>query len=540
MKLNLDGIRNREAWEQAGISLPSYSVEESNQKARKAPRWVHIGIGNIFRVFIGGIADGLMNQGLLDRGLTCVECYDYEIVDRIYKPYDNLGISVILKSDGTRELRVLGSMAEAVKADSDDPDAWTRMKEIFTSPSLQLVSFTITEKGYALTDPAGQYFPYIRKDLDAGPENAKTAMTILTAMLYERFLAGGRPLALVSMDNCAKNGKLLKQSVLTTAEEWLTRGFVSEAFMAWVQDEDKAAFLSTMIDKITPRPSAKIAAELEQLGIPDMQPVETAKRTYIAPFVNAEKPQYLVIEDRFPNGRPALEQGFGVYLGDFETVSLSERMKVTACLNPVHSATGPLGVVLGIEGFAEMLKAVPEVLRMARTAAYQEGMPVIRDPGILSPMAFTDELFEDRFPNEALGDTNLRLATDVSQGVSVRFGETIKAYVKRYGTAERLLAIPLGIAGWLRYMLGLDDLGRPYELAPDPMNETFRTVYRDVEFGKPETLKEQLRPVLSNEAVFGIDLYQAGLGDKITGMVREMLAGPGAALKTVRKYFPCE
>ena len=206
-----------------------------------------------------------------------------------------------------------------------------------------------------------------------------------------------------------------------------------------------------------------------------------------------------------------------------------------------HELTVPrLGVVLGIEGFAEMLKTVPEVLRMARTVAYQEGMPVIRDPGILSPMAFTDELFEDRFPNEALGDTNLRLATDVSQGVSVRFGETIKAYVQRYGTAERLLAIPLGIAGWLRYMLGLDDLGRPYELAPDPMNETFRAVYRKVEFGKPETLKEQLRPILSNEAVFGVDLYQAGLGDKITGMVREMLTGPGAALKTVRKYFPCE
>ena len=532
------GIKNSGG--QAGISLPTYNVEETARKAIEAPLWVHFGIGNIFRVFIGGIADGLLDQGLLDRGLTCVECYDYEIVDRIYKPYDNLGLSVILKSDGTRELRVLGSMAEAVKADAEDTAMWTRMKEIFRSPSLELVSFTITEKGYALTDPDGQYFSYIQKDLDAGPESASTAMAILTSMLYERFLAGGTPLALVSMDNCAKNGKLLKRSVLKVTEEWLARGFVGEDFKSWVQDENKTAFLSTMIDKITPRPSEKIAAELEQLGIRDMQPIETAKRTYIAPFVNAEKPQYLVIEDRFPNGRPALEQGFGVYMGDFETVSLSERMKVTACLNPVHSATGPLGVVLGIEGFAEMLRTVPEVLRMARTAAYQEGMPVIKDPGIISPETFTNELFDDRFPNEALGDTNLRLSTDVSQGVSVRFGETIKAYVRRDGTAEKLLAIPLGIAGWLRYMMAFDDWGKTYELAPDPMNEIFREAYRDVVFGKPETLKEQLRPILSNEAVFGIDLYQAGLGEKITGMVREMLAGPGAALNTVRKYFPCE
>ena len=87
--------------------------------------------------------------------------------------------------------------------------------------------------------------------------------------------------------------------------------------------------------------------KVEKLGVEDMQPVITGKKTYIAPFVNAEKPQYLVIEDGFPNGRPALEKGFGVYMADRNTVNLSERMKVTVCLNPVHSATGPLGVVAG-------------------------------------------------------------------------------------------------------------------------------------------------------------------------------------------------
>ena len=70
----------------------------------------------------------------------------------------------------------------------------------------------------------------------------------------------------------------------------------------------------------------KIAADLEKLGVEDMQPVITGKKTYIAPFVNAEKPQYLVIEDSFPNGRPALEKGFSVYMADRNTVNLSERM----------------------------------------------------------------------------------------------------------------------------------------------------------------------------------------------------------------------
>ena len=291
-----------------------------------------------------------------------------------------------------------------------------------------------------------------------------------------------------------------------------------------------------MIDKITPRPSEQIAADLEKLGVESMQPVITSKKTYIAPFVNAEKPQYLVIEDSFPNGRPALEKGFGVYMADRNTVNLSERMKVTVCLNPVHSATGPLGVVLGYDLFAHMLNTNEDMMKMARMVAYSEGLPVVADPGILSPQAFVDELFNDRFPNEYLGDTNLRLAVDVSQMVGIRFGETVKAYVKKFGDASKLTAIPLGIAGWLRYMLAVDDAGNKYELAPDPMNEELQEQLKDIVIGKPETFKDQLKPILSNERLFFTDLYKAGVGEKIENMFREMIAGPGTVRATIHKY----
>ena len=93
-----------------------------------------------------------------------------------------------------------------------------------------------------------------------------------------------------------------------------------------------------------------------------------------------------------------LEKGFGVYMADRNTVNLSERMKVTVCLNPVHSATGPLGVVLGYDLFAHMLNTNEDMMKMARMVAYDEGLPVVADPGILSPQAFVDELFNDRFP----------------------------------------------------------------------------------------------------------------------------------------------
>ena len=536
MKLTLDGIKDRQAWEKAGIKLPGYDVEAVSEKAKEAPGWVHFGIGNIFRVFIGGIADGLLEEGVLDRGITCVETFDYDVVDKIYKPYDNMGLSVILHGDGTREYKVLGALAEAVKAQSSDPEQWNRLKEIFKAASLQLVSFTITEKGYALQKADGSWFPFVEADIKNGPDKATGAMAVLTAMLYERYKAGKYPIALVSMDNCSKNGAKLRESVLTMAEEWKKNGFVDQDFMDYVSDESVVAFPWTMIDKITPRPSEQIATDLEELGVEKMQPVITGKKTYIAPFVNAEKPQYLVIEDSFPNGRPALEKGFGVYMADRETVNLSERMKVTVCLNPVHSATGPLGVVQGYELFAHMLNTNEDMMKMARMVAYDEGLPVVPDPGILSPQAFVDELFHDRFPTEYLGDTNMRLSVDVSQMVGIRFGETIKAYVKKYADASRLTAIPLGIAGWLRYMLGVDDEGNTYELAPDPMNEEIQEQFKDIVVGKPETFTNQLKAILSNERLFFTDLYKDGVGEKIETMFREMLAGPGAVKATIHKY----
>ena len=148
-----------------------------------------------------------------------------------------------------------------------------------------------------------------------------------------------------------------------------------------------------------------------------------------------------------------------------------------------------------------------------------------------------DELFEERFPNEYLGDTNLRLAVDVSQMVGIRFGETIKAYVEKEGTASSLTAIPLGIAGWLRYLLGVDDAGNAYELAPDPMKEELQEQLKDIVVGQPETFQNQLKPILSNERLFFTDLYKDGVGEKIETMFRKMLAGQGAVKAVVHEYM---
>lgn len=535
MKLTVENLKDKASWQQAQVELPKYDVAAMAEKTRKEPIWIHFGAGNIFRQFIGGVQDTLINEGKSEKGIICVESFDYDIIDRIYIPYDNLVLGVTLKSDGTTEKRVIGSLVEGLKAQSNEMSQWNRLKEIFRAPSLQIVSFTITEKGYALKNASNQYFPFIEADINNGPEGAVSAIAVTCALLNERYKNGAHPIAVVSMDNCSHNGEKLQEAILTMAGEWLNKGFVEEDFITYLRDQNKVGFPWSMIDKITPRPSEIVATELEKSGIEAMQPIITTKNTYIAPFVNAEGPQYLVIEDCFPNGRPPLEEA-GVYLTDRETVNQVERMKVTTCLNPLHTGLAVYGCLLGYTLIADEMKD-PQLVSLVNQVGPVEGMPVVTDPGILSPEEFVKEVIEVRFPNPFMPDAPQRIACDTSQKVGIRFGETIKSYVTEYGDASKLVAIPLVIAGWCRYLLGVNDKGEKFELSSDPMLPELCSILEGIKVGEPDTYTGQLKGILSNVNIFGCDLYQAGIGEKIEGYFVEEIKGPGAVRETLKKYL---
>lgn len=286
MELTWKGLKEREAWAEQNIILPDYDPEKLAERTAQNPGWVHFGIGNIFRLFIGGIADRLIRDGELDRGIICAETFDKDIVDKIYRPHDNLSLSIFLKNDGSREYRVIGSLSEAVKACPEDAQDFERMKEIFRSPGLQMVSFTITEKGYALTDVQGRLLSSIQEDLSKGPEKPHSAMAVVTAMLFERFQSGKYPIALVSMDNCSRNGEKLRNAILAVAKEWQKNGYVCNEFIDYISDEEKVSFPWTMIDKITPRPRPDIEEELKSMGVDGMEILITKGKTYIAPYAN--------------------------------------------------------------------------------------------------------------------------------------------------------------------------------------------------------------------------------------------------------------
>ena len=535
MRMTLEGLCDREGWKRAGVALPSYDIESVRARTVKNPAWVHFGAGNIFRMFIGGIADSLLEQNLCKTGIICAETFSFDIIDEIYKPYDNLVLAVTLRPDGSSDRRIIASLSEAVRSSPSNAAEWERMKQIFASPSLQMASFTITEKGYALTNADGGFLPYIQGDMEKGPCGATSAMGQVTALLFHRFVSGASPVALVSMDNCSRNGKKLRDSVMTMAEKWLLKGFVGRDFIEYISDEKRVSFPWSMIDKITPRPSEEIGRELESSGIENMRPFVTEKKTFIAPFVNAEGPQYLVIEDNFPNGRPPLEKA-GVYMTDRDTVNSVERMKVTTCLNPLHTALAVYGCLLGYKLIADEMKDA-ELSELVRRIGLSEGMPVVTNPGILSPEQFVDEVINTRLPNPFVPDTPQRISCDTSQKVGIRFGETIKSYVEKYGDASKLEAIPLAIAGWCRYLLAVDDDGNSFELSPDPMADELRASLAGIVWNKPESCGDQLRKILANDKIFGIDLYEAGIAAKVESMFREELLGAGAVRATLKKHL---
>ena len=505
MKLSLEGITRTSEWE-SGYELPRFDIPEMVKRTKAAPTWLHMGAGNIFRIFVAAVQQDLLEKGLTDTGIIVYETYDEEIISKVFAPYDNLTLGVTLNANGGMEKRVIASVANAFASDME------RLAQIIANPSLQMISLTITEKGYSVTP----------KTVCKDPTKATTILEQITLGLFSRYELGAKPLALVAMDNFAENGTKLAEAIATIADTWLASATVDDGFTEYVKS---LKYPWTMIDKITPRPSLEVAKELAAEGFVDTKIHETSKNTFIAPFVNAESAKYLIIEDSFPNGRPPLEQA-GVYMTNRETVRKADHMKVCACLNPLHTILAVSGMLLGYPTIAACMKneGLVKLLRRAAT----EALPVVPDPEIIDPIDFLNEVLTKRFPNPFIPDTPARIATDTSQKVPVRFGITLQERQKRGLPMTEMEAIPLFIALWLRYRMGIDDKGDKLELSPDPYLPQDLNILYGLPLGKKVDFRPILRPILSNEDLFGVNLYEVGLGEKIEILLAGLSSGVNA------------
>lgn len=530
MKLSLAGLKYA-AYAQKGYLLPNFDIDAMRQKTLKNPTWIHFGAGNILRAFPCVLLQRLLEAGETDRGMIVVESYDEEIIDKAFTSFDNLCLAVSLRNDGTVEKRIVASVAQAL---GYHHGAQERVTEIFRAPGLQMVTLTITEKGYAVLDAEGKPLSYCAKDFES-MESPVSTVGILTKLLFARYQAGKLPIAMVSLDNCSHNGTLLQHGVAAIAAAWADQGLVDADFVAYLTNNQQVAFTWSMIDKITPRPSQEVLEMLNQDGFEGAELVVTSRNTYVSGMVNAEECEYLAIEDHFPNGRPPLEK-VGVLFGDRETIDRMEKMKVCTCLNPLHTCLAVFGCMLSYRKISDEMKDAA-LTGFIHQIGYVEGLPVVVDPKIMSAVSFMNEVVSKRLPNPFVPDTPQRIACDTSKKIPVRFGETLKAYLARGEKDLSFLTfIPLMFAGYARYLTGIGDDGKPFEISPDPNLAVLKPLVADFVLGKPfDTSK--LVPLFSNADIFGVDLYQVGLGEKAQEMFTEMGKETGAIRKTIDAYL---
>lgn len=540
MKLNIENLNNKTFWKSTDIEIPKYDINQIRKNTSERPTWLHFGAGNIFRGFIARISDTLLNDNIIDTGIIAVDTHaagrddDYEMIDKVYKPFDNLTLLASIKSNGDIDKKVIGSITDIVHADFINN--YERLKKIFISSFLQVVSFTITEKGYSIKDLNGNYTSIVEEDINNEPKKAKNIMSIIAAMILERYKNGAFPIAMLSVDNCSNNGDKLKSSIVEISREWVKRGYADNGFVEYLEDSKKVSFPLSMVDKITPRPSEIIEKKLEYIGLEEMSLFKVGHNN-MAPFVNAESVGYLVVEDLFPNGRAKFEKA-NVYVTDRITVQTVEKMKVTTCLNPLHTALAIFGCLLNYNFIYEEMKN-PLLKKLVERIGYDEGMKVVVYPKILNPKDFIKEVIEERLVNPYIPDSPKRIATDTSQKIPIRYGETLKSYLKNGLDTSSLVGIPLTIAAWLRYLMGIDDDGKSMEISPDPMLEELQKYIKNIKFKNKDSIGNNLKPILSNKTIFAVDLYdeKINLGNKIENYFSEMISKENAVKECLTKYI---
>ncbi|MDO4594230.1 MAG: mannitol dehydrogenase family protein [Tissierellia bacterium] len=491
-------LNDRKSFEQKGLKMPDYDIYKMRKDTKENPQWIHFGAGNLFRGYIASLADDLLNKKEINTGIIAASCHHSNNFKSVFKDNDNLTIKAILNEDGHIDYRLIASVADNVNV--ENAYNFNRLKEIFKKESLKFVTFTITEKGYEVFDSQGSVKKKIIDQIEK--EFPQDTMLSIASLLYERYKLDLN-ISVISFDNFSHNGIKLKKSIKEMAKLLVDKKGYDKEFLDYLDDGEKITFPNTTIDKITPEASMDIKKDLiKKEIIVDNKNEDKNKQI----FVNTEKKEYLVIEDNFTNGKIPLDK-VGVFFVDKSTVDKFEKMKVCTCLNPIHTALAIFGKLLDKDSISECMEDY-DLNKLTKKLGFNEGMKTVSDPEIVDPKEFLKEVLEKRLPNPFIPDTPSRIATDTSQKLKIRFGETIKSYIEDEKLdLNELEIIPLVIAGWLRYLMGVDDFGMKMEISSDPLLEEIKDKLEKVKF-KGDFNEHDIKNVLKMKNIFGLDLTE--------------------------------
>ena len=409
------------------VALPSYDPDTLT------PGIVHIGVGAFHRSHQAMYIDRLLNTGgHTDWAICGVGLVPSDVRMRdVMAEQDRLYTLATWHPDGQAGARVIGAICGYLYA----PDDMEAVLERLADPATRIVSLTITEGGYNVSDATGEFDaanPDVVQDLlpDAVP---RTVFGVLTESLRRRRERGAGAFTVMSCDNVQGNGHVARRALTSFAR------LRDPGLAAWIAEQ--VAFPNSMVDRITPVTTEAMRRQVAALyGIDDAWPVI------------AEDFTQWVLEDRFSLGRPPLDT-VGVQL--VHDVEPYELMKLRL-LNASHQAMGYLGLLAGY-GYAHEVCRNDLFRRFLLGYMVREATPTLRPVPGINLAAYQQQLI-DRFASTAIQDTLARLVFDGSERIPKFLLPVLR---EQLGAGGEISHCALVVASWSRFLEGTDEAGRP-------------------------------------------------------------------------------
>ncbi|MCX2866451.1 mannitol dehydrogenase family protein [Kluyvera cryocrescens] len=447
----------------AKATLPTYD------RSKLVSRIVHLGFGAFHRAHQAVYADILAAEHGSDWGYTEVNLIggEQQIADLNHQ--DNLYTVAEMSADAWTA-RVVGVVKEALHAQVDGLETvLAKMCE----PQVAIVSLTITEKGYCHSPATGQLMldhPFIAADLQ-NPHQPKSAPGVVVEALARRKAAGLPAFSVMSCDNMPENGHVMRNVVCAYARA------VDASLADWI--ESHVTFPSTMVDRIVPAVTPETLDKIEQLtGVRDPAGVACE------PF------RQWVIEDNFVAGRPAWEKAGAELVSD---VIPFEEMKLRM-LNGSHSFLAYLGYLAGYQHINDCM-GDENYRRAAHDLMLKEQAPTLKVQNV--DLARYADLLIARYTNPALRHRTWQIAMDGSQKLPQRMLDSVRWHL---ADNSNFTLLALGVAGWMRYVGGVDEQGNAIEVC-DPLLPVIQAAVAQSEEGE-----SRVKALLAIEAIFGKDL----------------------------------
>jgi len=477
----------------AKATLPSYD------RSKLVPRIVHLGFGAFHRAHQSVYADILASEHGSDWGYCEVNLIGGEQQIADLQAQDNLYTVAEMSADAWTA-RVVGVATRALHAQVDGLET---VLAAMCEPQVAIVSLTITEKGYGHSPATGQLVletPFIAADLQ-NPQQPKSAAGVIVEALARRKAAGLAPFTVMSCDNMPENGHVTRNVICAYARA------VNAELAAWI--EANVTFPSTMVDRIVPAVTADTLDKIEQItGVRDPAGVACE------PF------RQWVIEDNFVAGRPEWEKAGAELVAD---VVPFEEMKLRM-LNGSHSFLAYLGYLGGYQHINECMED-EHYRRAAHTLMLAEQAPTLKVKGV--DLAHYADLLIARYSNTALRHRTWQIAMDGSQKLPQRMLDSVRWH-RVHNHSFSLLA--LGIAGWMRYVGGVDEQGQPIEVS-DPLLSVIQQAVNGSAEGE-----DRVKALLGIEAIFGSELpLDATFVENVLRAYQTLLANGAKA--TVAQYI---